>query len=259
MIDHRRCGWQIEIFNLFFAHPIKMHDQRPQRIAMCGNDHTLAFPHMGHDMVFEIRHHPLLGVFQAFPARRALGERTAPFVHLFVPPLLPRLILVKPGQLPVITLIERLGGNCEQVFLMTTLIHSHFIENENQSLPGPRQLRCKGDIKMNTRRFQFAPRSPGFLLALLGQVNIFPASEKIAAVPLTLAMAHQHQDILFGCHISLPVHDETARLNGIQHLAHCIGASPADFIIFLAGFVSYRLSLESRLAHFAFLASRTSC
>src|SRR5664280_833858 len=111
----------------------------------------------------------------------------APFVHLLLTPFLARVVFVEADQLAVIALVERLV--LEHRDLGLPQLFQHQIE---------RALRAderggEGDVELDALAFKLAAGLARLGDALVGQVDIAPAGEKVLQVPVALAVPHEHE------------------------------------------------------------------
>src|SRR5271166_5819896 len=157
---------------------------------MGGDQNTLAAQNGRENFLDVIRQHTGSSIFEAFAPRRRHVIRTPPDVHLLGAPFRSRIILVEPGQITVVALVERLVAENRNVGL------SHLLENKIKRALRPDQRRSEAYVEEETLRLELAAGGACLRDAVLGEVDVLPAGEEIPEIPLALAMTHQHENPL---------------------------------------------------------------
>ena len=110
-------------------------------------------------------------------------EAATPEQHLLVTILLCGLLLVQALQGAIVLLIEAPCLNHGNPILV------HCVKHVVQGLYGTLQVRSVGNLEMEAFLLHQLTCVEGFLLALLGEVNIGPTCETVLKIPLALAVA----------------------------------------------------------------------
>ena len=108
LVDNRHARSKLRLDDLIARHLLEIHDQCTQRVAVSRHKDRLACFDRGQNVFPVIRQNTVGRQLEGLATRRAHIERTAPFVHLLLTPLLARIVLVQSRELAVVTLIQGL-------------------------------------------------------------------------------------------------------------------------------------------------------
>src|SRR5208337_1490845 len=108
-------------------------------------------------------------------------------MHLLGSPFRSRIVFVEARQISIVALIERLVPENRNPGL------PHLLENEVEGAFCANEDRREGNVEGETLCLELAASGACLGNALLRQINVFPAGEKILEVPLALAMPYQYE------------------------------------------------------------------
>ena len=166
------------------------HHEGAKRVAVRGDDHVLAGGDLGPDRLVVIGTHARERVLQAF----AIGWRNvvgaAPELNLGLAPLLSRFVLVEARQRAVVALVQRGVANDRHVGLVK--LRQDDVERALRALQSARE----GDIELDAMVADHPARDARLDHAFLSQIRIAPAREEIELVPLALAVADKHENVV---------------------------------------------------------------
>ena len=108
-------------------------------------------------------------------------------MHLLLAPFRARLVLVEPGEIAVVALVERLVLDHRRFGL------AHLVQHQVERALRALERRGEGDIEHDALALELAPGLARFRDALLGQVDVTPAGEQVLQVPVALAVPHEHK------------------------------------------------------------------
>src|SRR5262252_2651613 len=74
LVDERLAGWDVEIHDLLLGDVVEIFDERPQAVAMRGDDHALAGAHGRPDHVLPVRQKASDRVLEALGARELIAR-----------------------------------------------------------------------------------------------------------------------------------------------------------------------------------------
>src|SRR5690606_4908557 len=192
--------------------PLEHLHERAEAVAVRGDEHVAAGDELGDDAILPVRLEArerrlerlragqrlrrelrVAGVMARMPriVRLERGRRhvvaAAPDLDLLRAVLRRRFGLVEALQRAVMALAQApmaLDGDPHQL---------HLVEDQPQRADRADEHGRQRDVEREARLAQRAARVAGFALALLREVDVRPAGEKILEVPVALAVAHQHQ------------------------------------------------------------------
>ena len=104
------------------------------------------------------------------------------------PPFFSRLVLVEPAEIAVVALVEGLVGDRLQVRLVERG------ENELERILRPFEVAGKCDVEGVACTFEALARTSRLGLPLCRQRDITPAGKQVFFIPLTLPVAHEHEN-----------------------------------------------------------------
>ena len=156
---------------------------------MGGDEHGLAGLDQRGDLGLVIGQDTGRRILEAFAARRGHVIGAAPDMDLLLAPFFPRVILVEPGEIAIVALIERLVLHDLDIALAKLGKH------EAVRFLRARKFGGEGDIKRKPGLLHHLARFRRFGLALRGQPRITPAREKVFLVPFALSVTDKHKQI----------------------------------------------------------------
>src|SRR5262245_61713019 len=74
LVDERLAGWDVETYDLLIGDVVEILDQRPQAVAVRGDDHALPGAHGRRDHAVPVRQKAGDGVLEAFGARELIAR-----------------------------------------------------------------------------------------------------------------------------------------------------------------------------------------
>ena len=105
-----------------------------------------------------------------------------------VAPALAGVVLVEPGKVAVVALVQRHVLDHRDARL------AHLLEHERHGALGALEVRGEADVEREALRLELAPGGLRLGDADLGQVDVLPAGEQVLEVPLALAVTREHQE-----------------------------------------------------------------
>jgi len=108
LVQERNSGGDVQLDHLLLRQLVKVHHQRAQAVAVCGDEHILPLCKAWGDLHFPVRQHPCGGIFQALAVWGLDVIAPAPELDLGVSVLLCGLGLVQPLKIAVVPFVQRL-------------------------------------------------------------------------------------------------------------------------------------------------------
>ncbi len=202
LVDQRNSRRDVQFDDRAVRYAVQVLDQRPQRIAVGGNQHASTRTNVRRNRVLPVRHEARHRIFERF-GRGQVGRRqrrvarvpsrmsrvvrlerrwrhvvaAPPDLRLRLAVFCGRLRLVEPLQRAVVPLVQPPAsnhGNPEQVEL---------VERDPASANRALEDRRVRDVEPQRLRAQKSPRFGSLPPTLIGQIDISPASESILLVP----------------------------------------------------------------------------
>ena len=242
LIVQRDGGRDVDFEDLLRGQVVKVHDERTQGVAVCGDEDGLAGFEVRNDDVLEVGNDTgdagLEGLRRGqFVGRNGLEhllvlrvalvvvsqcgrsdvEGTSPDLDLVVAVLGGGLSLVEALKDAVMLLVQLPCADDRDVLLV------ELAENVVRGVDGSLEVRGVADVEFEAFFFQQLTAAFGLFDTVFGQVDIGPAGEQVGLVPLGLAVTDDNEvHKLVFCHeVSLLVRLGTPLRGGIHvHIAN---------------------------------------
>jgi hypothetical protein len=191
MIARRLATPAAQPFRTFFSAMVvsafQRHDQRAQRIAVRRDDDLLAAHDGRQDVEDVVGPDAGAGILQRLAAGRRHVIGTAPDLDLLLAPLGARIVLVEAGEVAIVALVQGKVADRRQIGL------AELAEDQLQRVLGAGEFGGEGETEGKVERLEALAGGRGLGDTLLGQRGVAPAREQVLQVPLTLAMADEHE------------------------------------------------------------------
>lgn len=145
----------------------------PERVAVGGDEDLLALENEGADLLVEVGQGALGGELEGLSAGGRDIVAAPPDVDLLLAPLFAGIVLVEPGELAVVALVERLVLVDRDVLLVD------LVEDDVERGLGAREGRGEGDVKLVAALGELFAALLGLFAALFGQFGVLPAGEQV--------------------------------------------------------------------------------
>ena len=212
LVDERDARRDVEADDVVVRDPVEVLHERPEAVAVGGDEDALPVPEVGHDRVVPVRQEAGNRVLERLGERQQVLRETrvarvaagmplvvrgeggrrrrvgaAPDLHLLLAELLRRLGLVEALERPVVPLVEApapLHRDPHEV---------HPLERDPERPDGPFQDRGVGHVEDVAALLQELRPGDRLLQTLRREVHVRPPREAVLEVPGALAVPQQDQ------------------------------------------------------------------
>src|SRR5688572_13729792 len=134
-------------------------------------------------------------------------------MHLIGAPALASLILVEPGEIAIVALVQGLVP--ERFDVALAKFGEHQIERMLGALEGARE----GDVEPVSRLFEFSASRLGFLHPQRTEIRVLPAGKQVLEVPIALSVTDEHQ---ISCHPNPTAHSRSPSTSAMLYRPGCL-------------------------------------